>query len=105
MIGKNYMDRLGKFHCARQLSSDRGNPVANQFVLEFQNGLVFQSYRSVVCIRFLDGQSPNVVLGANYDYSRTTRKYLYKFLRDECGFEVYGRNDLDENWPVDLMLV
>ena len=61
----------------RQLINDNGNPAANQFVIRTKKAKYFQSYDSVVCK--LDGK--NVILSTDWDYSNTTRKHLYIFLR------------------------
>ena len=61
----------------RQLINDNGNPAANQFIIKTKKATYFQSYNSVVCK--LDGK--NVILSSNWDYSNTTRKHLYIFLR------------------------
>lgn len=61
----------------RQLINDNGNPAANQFVIRTKKAKYFQSYDSVVCK--LDGK--NVILSTDWDYSNTTRKHLYMFLR------------------------
>jgi hypothetical protein len=61
----------------RQLINDNGNPAANQFVINTKKAKYFQSYQSVVCK--LDGI--NIVLSLDWDYSNTTRKHLYIFLR------------------------
>lgn len=55
------------------------NAVANQFVIRTKKGDFFQSYRSIVAKVDNNG---NVWLSAYWDYSRTTMKYLYQFLRD-----------------------
>jgi hypothetical protein len=68
----------------RQLINDNGNPAANQFVIRTKKAKYFQSYDSVVCK--LDGK--NVILSTDWDYSNTTRKHLYIFLRQN------GYNDL-----------
>ena len=60
-----------------QLINEKGNPAANQFVINTKKAVYFQSYNSVVCK--LDGA--NIVLSSNWDYSNTTRKHLYIFLR------------------------
>jgi hypothetical protein len=60
-----------------QLINDNGNPAANQFVIKTKKATYFQSYDSVVCK--LDGI--NIVLSMNWEYSNTTRKHLYIFLR------------------------
>lgn len=65
------------------LVNERGNRVANQFVIENDNILAFQSYNSMVCeIRPASmGFEKVVVLGGDWDYSRTTMKHLNNFLR------------------------
>lgn len=71
----------------RNLPSPRtGNAVANQFFITTNNGRFFQSYRSIVAKVDNKGQ---VWLSADWDYSRTTMKYLYQFLR---GFGWYNLN-------------
>ena len=69
----------------------QGNAVVNQFVINTENAIYFQSYRSVVCR--IDRQTKQVVLSSHWDYSTTTSKYLYKFLRDN-GIYVYSKKDV-----------
>ena len=69
----------------------QGNPVVNQFVINTENAIYFQSYSSVVCR--IDRQTNQVVLSSHWDYSTTTSKYLYKFLRDN-GIYVYNKKDV-----------
>ena len=59
------------------LLSSSGNKVANQFVIETDNKIFFQSYNSMIaCVEkgkiFLDP--------VYYKYSQTTSKYLNRFL-------------------------
>lgn len=61
----------------QQLINDNGNPAANQFIIKTKKATYFQSYDSVVCK--LDGV--NIVLSMDWDYSNTTRKHLYMFMR------------------------
>ena len=68
-----------------------GNPVVNQFVINTENAIYFQSYRSIVCR--IDRKTKQVVLSSHWDYSTTTSKYLYKFLRDN-GIYVYNKKDV-----------
>ena len=68
-----------------------GNPVVNQFVINTKNGKYFQSYQSVVCK--INKDNNKVTLSAHWDYSVTTSKYLYKFLRDN-GIYVYSKKDV-----------
>ena len=69
----------------------QGNAVVNQFVINTEKAIYFQSYRSVVCR--IDRQTKQVVLSSHWDYSTTTSKYLYKFLRDN-GIDVYSKKDV-----------
>lgn len=50
----------------------------NQFVIEDWSSTYFQSYNSMVCK--IDFSS--IKLGKDYDYSKTTLQYLYKFLNE-----------------------
>lgn len=68
-----------------------GNAVVNQFVIETSNNNYFQSYASVVCK--IDKATRKVTLSSHWDYSVTTSKYLYKFLRDN-GIYVYRKKDV-----------
>lgn len=65
------------------LINERGNKVVNQFVIENNNIVSFQSYDSIVCeIRPASmGFEKVVVFGKDWDYSRTTMKHLNNFLR------------------------
>lgn len=69
----------------RNLMNDNGNYGANQFVIETTNATYFQSYDSVVAK--VDNKG-NLFLSQNWDYSNTTRKHLYIFLRNH-GFRAY----------------
>ena len=60
-----------------QLINDNGNPAANQFVVTTPKAIYFQSYDSVVC----KIEGGKVTLSDYWDYSNTTRKHLYIFLR------------------------
>lgn len=61
----------------QNMTSSRGNDVPNQFIVKFENGTVFQSYNSVICVCinrkvYLDKKT--------WDYSKTTGKYRNEFL-------------------------
>lgn len=84
----------------RQLINDNGNPAANQFVIKTKKAIYFQSYDSVVCK--LDGI--NIVLSNNWDYSNTTRKHLYMFLRQNGYYDLLSakevRNAIKDGWVI-----
>ena len=72
------------------LINERGNAVRNQFVIYDNNGITFQSYQTKIC------NIANGVVSVNYnmwDYSNTTSKYLYQFLRAN-GINVQGKKDV-----------
>ena len=83
-----------------QLINDNGNPAANQFVIRTKKATYFQSYRSVVCK--LDGI--NIILSNNWDYSNTTRKHLYIFLRQNGYYNLSNakevRNAIKDGWVI-----
>lgn len=82
----------------KQLINDNGNPAANQFVIRTKKAKYFQSYDSVVCK--LDGI--NIVLSTDWEYSNTTRKHLYIFLRQNGYYNLSSakevRNAIKEGW-------
>lgn len=61
-------------------SPQTGNPVANQFIVHDDSGFTwFQSYRTMIAC--VDDQSGTVYLDDDAtEYSRTTSKYLKRFL-------------------------
>ena len=65
-----------------QLINDNNNPAANQFIIEVNNGVIFQSYNSVIA--FYTKNNGKVYVTEDWDYSNTTRKHFYIFLRDYC---------------------
>lgn len=50
----------------------------NQFVLENDKQLIYQSYYSIIAV--YDKEKDRLTLGRDWDYSTTTSKYLYKFI-------------------------
>ena len=72
------------------LINDRGNAVKNQFIITEGSTTAFQSYNSRICeivkpygMRFY----VLVKFGRDWNYSQTTAKHLYSFLR-QSGFEI-----------------
>lgn len=66
-----------------------GRPVANQFIIaeeghgangNFISREVFQSYQTCIAERITWQDRTDITLDAAWDYSNTTRKYLYRFL-------------------------
>ena len=69
---------LGNFQSLEQFEGKNG-PVKNQFIIQTDKGLVFQSYNSVIAAK-IEGK---IFLDADkWDYSVTTGKYRNQFLRE-----------------------
>jgi len=65
----------------RNMVSDKGNDIANQFIITTDKGRYFQSYHSVIA--FIPFGDKPTQLDKNYwDYSKTTGKYRNLFLRE-----------------------
>ena len=90
----------------KNLTSPRtGNAVANQFIIRHEGNFYFQSYNSLCAVvdwsqggdevnaHYMDNV---VTLGRDWDYSRTTMKYLNEFLR-EYASSVFDWFDMEVN--------
>lgn len=74
-----------------QLINDNNNPAANQIVIKAPNGVYFQSYDSVVAFYNNDHK---LYLGRDWDFSNTTRKHLYIFIRDYTKYCIRSRKEV-----------
>lgn len=62
------------------MKSNKGNKIANQFVIDTDEGIYFQSYRSIIAFCSNNGK---VTLDEKFwDYSTTTGKYRNQFLNE-----------------------
>lgn len=78
------MKKLGAFVSVCNTPSRCGYGVApNQFDIRFENGRVFQSYRSLIAVK-MDGQ---LYLTGNHDYSNTTSGHVGRW----CGYNAKER--------------
>lgn len=68
------------------------NGVANQFAIDTKNAVYFQSYNSVVAK--YDYRTKKVTLGKDWDYSNTTRRHLYQFLKYYTYCNVSSRKEV-----------
>ena len=64
------------------MTSSRGNKIANQFVIYAEDGVYFQSYNSIIAVKRYGGL-PNELDSHYWDYSRTTGKYRNIFLGED----------------------
>ncbi len=60
------------------LTSRNGNFVPNQFQIYHKNELFFQSYQTIIAK--IDKNGKTILDTFALEYSRTTSKYLYRFL-------------------------
>ncbi len=69
-----------KLASVRNMMSNRGNLIANQFVITTPKGEIFQSYQTVIAYRCY---KDNIMyIDPDYAYSVTTGKYRNIFLRE-----------------------
>lgn len=65
----------------RNMTSARGNKIANQFEITTDQGIYFQSYTTLIA--FKSNEDGKVYLNKDYwDYSNTTGKYRNIFLNE-----------------------
>ena len=62
------------------MENNEGRAIPNQFVIRRDGDTCFQSYQSLIAI--WDGDK--LTLGQDWDYSVTTSKYLYRFIKEHC---------------------
>lgn len=64
--------------------------VKNHFIITDDNKKVLQSYDSIVVeIKKFDNTEMSIVLGRDWDYSPTTRRYVYSFLEDYTNINLH----------------
>ena len=63
------------------LESNKGNTVANQFEVRTNDGVFFQSYKSIIV--FIPNEGKTQLDEKYYDYSKTTSKYRNIFLGED----------------------
>lgn len=69
---------ISKIAVRNMESPNSGHPVANQFAITTEDGLYFQSYRTMIAFRSNSGE---ITLDEqSWDYSVTTGKYRNQFL-------------------------
>lgn len=66
----------------KNIIGNSGNAVVNQFVLtdHSKDEITFQSYDSLICT--VSDETMTITFYPNWNYSTTTAKYLYIFLKD-----------------------
>ena len=89
----------------RNMESSNGNQVPNQFTIETDEGVYFQSYDSLIAFKITDREHHYPVKvwldSATWDYSKTTGKYRNQFL-NESKRETQAKIDSGEYVLTDL---
>ncbi len=62
----------------RNMTSNNGNTIANQFIIESDKGKTFQSYSSIIV--FVPNEGKTQLDAKYWNYSKTTSKYRNQFL-------------------------
>lgn len=78
----------------KNMMGNNGREVANQFVIENDNEVLFQSYQSSIIE--INYNEQKIKVYEDYDYSRTTGKYRNKFLNDMGFYELSNLKDLNK---------
>lgn len=65
------------------LVNDNNNHAVNQFVVKLNGNVFYQSYDTVIAKKDKEGK---ITLSSDWDYSKTTKKHLYIWLRDNTSF-------------------
>lgn len=74
------------------VSEVSGKKAANQFVIVDNGKYTFQSYNSIICV--YDEVTGNLTIYKDWDYSKTTLKHFYSFLRNYTPYNVHSKQDL-----------
>ena len=74
------------------LINNNGNRAVNQFVIYANNCIYFQSYDSMIAK--YDRKSGKLYITKNWDYSVTTRKHFYIWLRRYTNYNPTRENVL-----------
>lgn len=80
MTLERLLKKLKGFRGAESMESSNRNTVANQIIIKFDNGLVFQSYDSIIAVDFFEKDKRQMYLTDKWDYSVTTGKNRNIFL-------------------------
>ena len=73
------------------LINDNGYAARNQYVIKGEKGVYFQSYNSIIA---KVDKRKKITLTYMWDYSNTTRKHLYIFLRQQGFTDLNCKKDI-----------
>lgn len=73
----------------RQMINTNGYAVMNHFIMTDGNKKILQSYDSIVAVVDRNAEGSNILtLGKDWDYSRTTMKYVHQFIKQTLGWNI-----------------
>lgn len=76
--------------------SDNNSMVANQYIIYQGDAILFQSYETVIAYQNRD--TAELILDKDsWDYSRTTLKYLCKWLSQITGEQIRSKAEIQHN--------
>lgn len=82
-------------------------PVRNQAVMiintEDNHMEVFQSYTSLICK--IDYNKKKIIVSSKWNYSITTLKYFYQFLREYVGIDLSCKKNIESAFEVHKIFV
>jgi len=67
----------------KNMKSERLNNIPNQFIIEDNKSIIFQSYNTIICKYNKLNENFKLDKYLVKNPSRTTLRYLYKFMREE----------------------
>jgi len=70
----------------KNIIGTNGKAIANQLIIENIDTKVFQSYDSKIATYYTNGDYPILVLTQEWDFGKTTLKYLKQFINEETTF-------------------
>ena len=72
--------KISNIKVENMLSDSTGRAVPNQFIIYTNEGVYFQSYSTMIA--FIDRSGKVFLVDSALDFSTTTNRWLYRFLRD-----------------------
>lgn len=63
------------------MENDKGRAIPNQFVIVTDNGIYFQSHKSIIA--WIDNNGKTTLDRNTWDYSQTTGRYRNQFLKED----------------------
>ena len=79
---------------AQNIVNTNGNTAPNQFIITDENLVTFQSYESTIAV--YDREMQVLFVFPDWDYSKTTLKYLKQFVNEETHFNYTSQKQFEK---------